>query len=337
MLDVKNLQVSFYTHAGEVQAVRGVDFTIEKGETVALVGESGCGKSVTAKTIMGLLPRKQSNVKEGGSICFEGKEILNHSKKEWNAFCGKKCGMVFQDALSALNPTVRVGKQVMENLDNHTDYDKKTQERLAIDILERVGIPDAKQCLKKYPTELSGGMRQRVMIASALICHPQLLIADEPTTALDVTIQAQVLELLQEMQKEMQMSILLITHDLGVVAKMANKVAVMYAGKIVEQAEVKELFRSPKHPYTWALLQSVPQIDGDKADTELKTIEGTLPSGICPPKGCAFAERCPYCMSICLEEQPQCYECGSEHKVACWLQEESADISDIAYLYKEER
>lgn len=331
LLSVKNLSVSFDTHAGEVQAIRDISFEIYKNETVAVVGESGCGKSVTSKAIMGLLPKHQSRIKQG-EIRYNGRDILQDSSKEHQDFCGKECAMIFQDALTALNPTLTVGKQVTENLRNHTDMDKKEQEKYAVELLSRAGIPDPEQCMKKYPLELSGGMRQRVMIASAIVCHPKLLIADEPTTALDVTIQAQVLELLKEIQQKNGMSIMLITHDLGVVSQMADRILVMYAGKIVESGNSRDIFYHAKHPYTWALIQSVPQLKKRTGSDRLQTIEGNLPSVINLPRGCVFADRCPYCMNICREEEPEQYMCDEGHTVSCWLQEEMADKSGISFL-----
>lgn len=319
LLEVENLKVSFYIHAGEVQAVKNVSFDIEKGETVAIVGESGCGKSVTSKTIMGLLSSGKSKVKDGSKIMFEGQNLLEFTEKDWKNFRGKECAMIFQDALTALNPTLTVGRQVIENLKNHTSLKKEEQYHRAVEILEKVGIPDAGECMKKYPFELSGGMRQRVMIASAIICEPKLLIADEPTTALDVTIQTQVLKLMKEVQKSMDMAILLITHDLGVVAQMADKIIVMYAGEAVEMGSPEDIYYHSRHPYTKALLHSVPQI-GDRKE-KLVSIEGNLPSTLYPPKGCVFADRCKECMNICQKEHPRVQDLNAGHQAACWLTE----------------
>lgn len=317
LLEVKDLQVSFYIYAGEVHALRGVSFYVNEAETVAIVGESGCGKSVTAKTIMGLLPPKQSMINSESKVVFQEKDILNMTKKERRDFCGKDCAMIFQDAMTALNPTLTIGRQVEENLKNHTPLGKTERRQKAAEILEKVGIADAKACMKKYPMELSGGMRQRAMIASAIICSPKLLIADEPTTALDVTIQAQVLELLKSIQGSMKMSILLITHDLGVVAQMADRIIVMYAGEIVEQGMCRDIFYHSRHPYTKALLQSVPQIH--QSDGELMAIDGSLPNAVHLPKGCSFAGRCSQCMNICCKERPEIYRLEREHEVSCWL------------------
>ena len=331
IVKVEDLAVSFFTYAGEVQAVRGVSFDIKKGKTTALVGESGCGKSVTSKTLLGLI-EKPGAVK-AGKIYYNGKNILEYTPKQWNDFRGKECSMIFQDALVSLNPTMKIGKQIIENLANHnTDrLSKAEMKRKAIEMLELVGIPDAPQCLEKYPHELSGGMRQRVMIATAMITNPSLLIADEPTTALDVTIQAQILELMKQLQKKLGMAIIMITHDLGVVADMCDEIIVMYAGKIVEQGTAEDIFYNPKHPYTWALMNAVPRLDLDNKE-ELVTIEGTIPDMIHPPKGCAFCSRCPYAMNVCAEYVPEKLELSETHCVSCWLTDPRADISDIPFL-----
>ena len=331
LVNVKDLSVSYFTYAGEVQSVRGVSFDIESGKTTALVGESGCGKSVTSKALMGLIERP-GVVKEGSQIFYEGKNILDFKEKEWLDFRGKECSMIFQDALVSLNPTMMIGKQIMENLENH-NHEKlsKTEIRKrAQQMLELVGIPDAPVCLDKYPHELSGGMRQRVMIATALITNPKLLIADEPTTALDVTIQAQILELMKQLQKKLGMAIIMITHDLGVVADMADEIIVMYAGKIVEKGSNEEIFYNPRHPYTWALMNSVPRLDLDNKE-QLVTIEGTIPDMIHPPKGCAFCSRCPYAMNICAEYSPETIELKGGHQVACWLTDPRADVSGVPF------
>ena len=330
LVDVKDLSVSYFTYAGEVQSVRGVSFSIEKGKTTALVGESGCGKSVTSKSLMGLI-EKPGKIKEGSQVIYNGKNILELTEKEWQDFRGQECSMIFQDALVSLNPTMKVGKQIMENLLNHNPKMPSGEARKkAKDMLDLVGIPDAEACLEKYPHELSGGMRQRVMIATAMITNPSLLIADEPTTALDVTIQAQILELMKELQKKLGMAIIMITHDLGVVADMADNIVVMYAGKIVEKGSNDDIFYDPRHPYTWALMNSVPRLDLDNKE-ELVTIEGTIPDMIHPPKGCAFCSRCPYAMNICAEYAPEVTELGNGHEVACWLNDPRADVSGIPF------
>lgn len=328
LVEVKNLAVSYFTYAGEVQSVRGVTFDIKHGKTTAIVGESGCGKTVTAKSLMGLV-HKPGKILDGSQIIFDGKDITELNKKDLNAFRGKDCSMIFQDALVSLNPTMKIGKQIMENLQNHdkTMSKEKRKER-ALEMLKLVEIPDAEQCLDKYPHELSGGMRQRVMIAMALVTHPNLLIADEPTTALDVTIQAQIIALMKDLQEKMGMSIVLITHDLGVVADIANEIVVMYAGKIVEKGTCRDIFYHPKHPYTWALLKSVPRVDYD-GKRELMTIEGSIPDMTNPPKGCAFCSRCPYAMNICNEYEPEKTTLSNGHEVSCWLLDERADLTGV--------
>ena len=332
IIEVKDLAVSYYTYAGEVQAVRGVSFSVENGKTTALVGESGCGKTVTSKSLLGLI-EKPGVIKEGSQILYDGKNILEFTDKQWNNFRGRDCSMIFQDALVSLNPTVKVGKQIIENLVNHNDegLSKAQMRSKAIEMLEMVGIPDAESCLDKYPHELSGGMRQRVMIATAMITRPRVLIADEPTTALDVTIQAQILELMKDLQKKLGMAIIMITHDLGVVADMCDDIVVMYAGKIVEKGSSEDIFYHPRHPYTWALMNAVPRLDLDNKE-ELVTIEGTIPDMIHPPKGCAFCSRCPYAMNICAEHCPEALDLGDGHQVSCWLTDPRADISDIPFL-----
>ena len=331
IIKIENLAVSFFTYAGEVQSVRDISFSVRKGKTTALVGESGCGKSVTSKTLLGLI--EKPGVVKSGRIFFEGKDILKFDQKQWNDFRGKECSMIFQDALVSLNPTMKIGKQIVENLANHnTEKLTKAQMRAkAIEMLELVGIPDAQHCLEKYPHELSGGMRQRVMIATAMITKPSLLIVDEPTTALDVTIQAQILELMKELQKKLGMAIIMITHDLGVVADMCDEIIVMYAGKIVEQGTADEIFYHPRHPYTWALMNAVPRLDLDNKE-ELVTIEGTIPDMIHPPKGCAFCSRCPYAMNVCAEYVPEKLELSATHCASCWLTDNRADTGDIPFL-----
>ena len=332
LIQVKDLTVSFYTYAGEVQAVRGIDFVIEDGKTTALVGESGCGKSVTSKALMGLI-EKPGKVKEGSSILYQGSNILDYSQKQWQNFRGKECSMIFQDALVSLNPTMKVGKQIVENLRNHNEekLTKAQMRQKAVEMLSLVGIPDPEQCLEKYPHELSGGMRQRVMIATAMITRPALLIADEPTTALDVTIQAQILELMKDLQKKLGMAIIMITHDLGVVADMCDNIIVMYAGKIVEKGTADDIFYDPRHPYTWALMNAVPRLDLDNKE-ELVTIEGTIPDMIHPPKGCAFCSRCPYAMNVCAEYVPEMLTLNATHQVSCWLMDPRADKRGIPFL-----
>lgn len=334
IMRVKNLNVTFSSYAGNVQAVRGISFDIESGKTLAIVGESGCGKTVTAKSMIGLNENGNHN-NITGEIWFHNKEILHLSQKDWNKIRGKNIGMIFQDALVSLNPTIKIGKQVIEGMRNHLKLSKKECYEHAIEMLNLVSIPNPKQCIKMYPHELSGGMRQRVMIASALSMKPDILLADEPTTALDVTIQAQILELLKKLQKDFHMSIVLITHDLGIVADIANNIIVMYAGKIVEKGTCEDIFYKPKHPYTWGLLHAVPSLDLDK-NIELATIEGMVPNMIYPPKGCSFCNRCKYAMRICQNKIPPEYEVSNTHTVSCWLQNQNAPTTDIHFLHNKE-
>jgi oligopeptide transport system ATP-binding protein len=323
ILEVKDLEVSFDTYAGEVKAVRGVSFNLKKGEALAIVGESGCGKSVTAQSVMRLIPSPPARIKKG-QILFEGKsDIAKLSDKEMEKIRGSEMGMVFQDPMTSLNPTMTIGAQISEGLIKHQRLSKNAAEQRAIELLKMVGIPNPDARMKQFPHHFSGGMRQRVMIAVALACNPKLLIADEPTTALDVTIQAQIIELLKDLQKQMDTSIIIITHDLGVVADIAQKVIVMYAGKIVEQGTVEDIFYNPSHPYTWGLLRSVPRIDGDSKEP-LASIDGTPPDLFSPPKGCAFAARCPYAMNVCLEQDPEHTIVTGGHSVACWLTDPKA-------------
>lgn len=323
ILEVKNLAVSYHTYAGQVQSVRGISFELEEGKTLAIVGESGCGKSVTAKSLMGLI-EKPGVIHEGSEIIFKSQNVMDFDAKGWSDFRGGDCSMIFQDALVSLNPTRMIGKQIIQNLKNHSkDMSKEDMEKMAIEILNTVGISDAEKALKKYPHELSGGMRQRVMIAMALITKPAILIADEPTTALDVTIQAQILKLMKELQKKMDMSIILITHDLGVVADIADEIIVMYAGKIVEKGDCYEIFNHPKHPYTKALLKSVPHIENTRKH-RLETIEGNIPDMTNPPKGCAFWNRCPHAMCVCTKAEPEVSIQKEGHEVYCWLMDERA-------------
>lgn len=330
IIEIKDLKVSYHTYAGEVQSVRGISFDINEGETIAIVGESGCGKSVTAKTIMGLIATPPGEIKEGSEIFLNGKNILQQSEKEWEGYRGATCSMFFQDALSSLNPTMNIGNQIMENITNHYTVSKEEAKKEALEMLELVGIPDPVACLKKYPHELSGGMRQRVMIAIALAGKPQVLIADEPTTALDVTIQAQIIDLMKDIQKKLGTTIILITHDLGVVANIAKRIVVMYSGKIMEKGTADEIFYGHKHPYTWALLNAAPNLElGHKQ--KLMSIEGTPPDLINPPKGCPFAARCKYCMNVCVNEAPEEYEFEDGHKVSCWLYHPESGYNNINF------
>ena len=311
VLDVKDLHVSFDTYAGEVQAVRGVTFHLEEGEVLAIVGESGCGKSVSAQTIMKLNPMPPARIKEG-SVMLGEHDIVAATEKDMQNIRGKEVSMIFQDPMTCLNPTKPVGKQIVEAIQHHRKLSAAEAKEEAIKYLKMVKIPNAEERAKQYPHEFSGGMRQRAMIAMALSCSPKLLIADEPTTALDVTIQAQIMDLLAEIKQETNTAIILITHDLGVVASMADRVAVMYAGKVVETGTCEDIFYRSSHPYTQALLKSLPSVDMTKEE-RLVSIPGTPPDLIRPPKGCGFGARCTHCMKICKQEQPPVFQVGEGH------------------------
>ncbi len=319
ILKVENLSVLFRTYAGEVQAVRDISFEIEEGNVTAIVGESGCGKSVTSKSIMGLI-KKPGIVSKDSKIFFRDENILAYTEKQWERYRGQKCSMVFQDALTALNPTMKIGKQITEKILVHRKVSKKEAWQEGIRMLELVGIPNAAIRMKQYPHEFSGGMRQRVMIAIALTLNPELLIADEPTTALDVTIQADILEMMKGIQKEHGMTIILITHDLGIVANFAQDIIVMYAGKIVEKGSSEDIFYHPAHPYTEALLRAVPRLD--VMEETLETIEGAPPNMANPPTGCPFAARCRKKMPVCEQKFPEKVTLAERHEVCCWLQRE---------------
>ena len=317
LLEVKDLRVSFETFFGEVEAVRGVSFYVNKGETVALVGESGCGKSVTASSIMQLLPMPPAFYK-GGEILFNGEDIVKKTEKEMQSIRGSQISMIFQDPMTSLNPTMRVGKQIVEGLVKHQKLSSKIAEEKAIEMLDLVSVPQPEKRVKQYPHEFSGGMRQRVMIALAMVSNPQLLIADEPTTALDVTVQAQILDLMKSIQDKFGTSIILITHDLGVVADMSDRVIVMYAGQLLEEGLADEVFKEPKHPYTRKLLGSVPRLDMDRMEA-LHSIHGTPPDLYIPPKGCPFFDRCDEAMVICKEYMPDREFHTESHYSCCWL------------------
>ena len=318
LLKVENLRVSYHTYAGEVQSVRGVSFQVNRGETIAIVGESGCGKSVTAKSVMGLIKTPPAEFKEGSRILFEGEDILQFDRKRFSSYRGKDAAIIFQDALAALNPTMTVGKQIMENIRHHSTLSRKEAREKAVKLLGMVGIPQPEHRVRQYPHEFSGGMRQRVMIAIAFANSPKLLIADEPTTSLDVTIQAQIIDLIRNLREENGSAVILITHDLGVVADIAQTLLVMYGGKIVERGSAKDVFHHPGHPYTNALLDAVPRLDQDSGK-ELYSIEGTPPDLINPPAGCPFSSRCRYCMEICTKEEPPVQDFGEGHEAQCWL------------------
>ena len=314
ILSIENLRIHFETFAGEVQAIRGVNLKLEKGETLALVGESGSGKSVTAKSVMKLLSNN-AVVKEG-AIIFKGENILEKSERDMQSIRGKKIAMVFQDPMTSLDPTMKIGKQITEVIIKHEKASKEEANKRAEELLELVGIPNAKERMKQYPHQFSGGQRQRIVIAIALACNPDVLIADEPTTALDVTIQAQILELLKELQQQFQMAIIFITHDLGVVANVADRVAVMYVGKVVEVGTADEVFYNPQHPYTWGLLRSMPTLH--TGDT-LYAIPGSPPDLLDPPVGDAFALRSDVALEIDRVKEPPMFEVSPTHFAATWL------------------
>ena len=294
LLEVDNLKTHFFTREGVVKAVDGISFSVEAGKTLGIVGESGCGKSVTALSLMGLIPKPPARIVEG-SVMFQGRDLTKLSERELEDVRGREMAMIFQDPMTSLNPTLKIKTQITEVLDRHYGYKKDEAVRRAVELLEEVQIPRAAERLNDYPHRFSGGMRQRVMIAIALACSPKLLLADEPTTALDVTVQAEILDLLEELRREHEMGMIIITHDMGVIAETADDVAVMYAGQIVEQAETQELFDHPEHPYTEALLEALPQLEGeDVRHGRLRSIPGRPPDLISPPHGCRFAPRCPY-------------------------------------------
>lgn len=317
VLNIKDLYVSFDTYAGEVQAVRGVSYHVDEGEVLGVVGESGCGKSVTAQTIMKLNPMPPAKIKSG-EINLDGIDIIATSEDKMQEIRGKEVSMIFQDPMTCLNPTMKVGRQITEAIKHHQKLSKEEAEKRSIEMLKLVQIPNPEERAQQYPHEFSGGMRQRAMIAMALSCNPKLLIADEPTTALDVTIQAQIIDLLGDIRKKTGTAIILITHDLGVVASLVDRVAVMYAGKIVETAKVNDIFKNAAHPYTKALLSSLPSHDTSKED-KLTSIPGTPPDLIKPPVGCGFASRCEKCMKICKAKQPPVFDLGDGHSASCWL------------------
>jgi len=319
LLEVNDLKTHFFTREGVVQAVDGISFSLEKGKTLGIVGESGCGKSVTALSIMGLIPKPPAKI-VGGEVLFDGRDLTKLGEREMQTVRGNQVAMIFQDPMTSLNPTLRIGTQITETIRTHTEMSKQDARKRAIELLEEVGIPRSAERLDDYPHRFSGGMRQRVMIAIALSCSPRLLIADEPTTALDVTIQAQILDLLDELRQEHDMAMILITHDMGVVAEVCDDVAIMYAGQIVEQASGFELFEKPEHPYTEALLGALPQLEGDEREirqSRLTAIPGRPPDLVNPPEACRFAARCPYASyeDSCTEVEPQLREIRAGHWV----------------------
>jgi len=327
LLEVKNLRVSYHTYAGEVQSVRGVDFYLNKGETLAIVGESGCGKTVTSKAIMGLI-KKPGEIKKDSEILFNGQNIAKMNGKELNRLRGADISMIFQDPMTSLNPTMKIGKQIAENLIIHKGMTSQEANNEVLELLKLVNVPNPEKRINQYPFEFSGGMRQRAMIAMALACVPKILIADEPTTALDVTIQAQIMELIKDLQRKFGTAVILITHDLGVVADVADRIQVMYGGKIVERGNTDDIFYNPQHPYTWALLQSVPRPDLKRKE-KLYSIKGTPPDLLKPPIGCPFASRCNFGMRICREAMPEVTTISETQSVSCWLQHPQAPKVNI--------
>ena len=329
LLEVKNLHTSFSTYAGKVKAVRGISFHVDEGEAVGIVGESGSGKSVTNLSILRLLPA-ESGVIDEGEVLFDGTDLLKLSNKEMRSVRGNDIAMIFQDPMTSLNPVLTIGYQIMEILKIHNkNMNNKEAKKRAVEMLRMVGIPSPESRLSQYPHEFSGGMRQRVMIAMALACKPKLLIADEPTTALDVTIQAQILDLMKDLKEELNTAIILITHDLGVVADLCSRILVMYGGLIVEEGTTDDIFYRPRHPYTWGLLNSIPKISlGIKE--KLIPIEGSPPDLLKPPAGCPFVARCDYAMRICAKKMPDYYEVGEGHRSMCWLLHPDAPEIDFA-------
>ena len=316
ILEVNNLAVSFDTYAGEVQAVRGVTWHLGRKETIAIVGESGCGKTVSIQTVLGM-NKGQARIKSG-EVLFEGEDLVPKTVKEMRKYQGDRMSIIFQDPFTYLNPTMTVGRQITEVYRKHRKVSRKEAEAKAIDILRMISLPNPEENMKRYPHQLSGGMRQRIMIAMALICDPAILFADEPTTALDVTVQAQIIELMNSLKDKINTSIVLITHDMGVVANMADRIYVMYAGKIMEHGDADAVFHNPKHPYTVGLLNSVPRLD-EKTQGDLHSIPGTPPDLIAPPEGCPFAARCPHAMNICTRRMPDFTSFEEPgHYAACW-------------------
>lgn len=326
LLQINNLRTSFNTHLGEVQAVRGVTLDLNKGEAIGIVGESGSGKSITMMSLMGIL-ESNGEIKEG-EILFEGKDLTKLSEKEMEKIRGNEIGMIFQDPMTSLNPVLTIGDQLTEPLIRHKNMSKADALKKVVEMLKLVGIPSPEKRVKQYPHEFSGGMRQRAMIAMALVCSPKLLIADEPTTALDVTIQAQILELMKDLKKKLNMSIILITHDLGVVADVCNRINVMYGGVVVESGSSRDIFYNPKHPYTLGLLKSIPNPKEDVKE-RLKPIDGNPPDLLKPPEGCPFAPRCDYAMKICLKNMPEKYKIAEGHYSACWLNHPDAPKTEF--------
>ncbi|WP_096202866.1 ABC transporter ATP-binding protein [Bacillus sp. FJAT-45350] len=333
IIDVRDLRTSFFTEGGEVKAVDGVNFSVPKGKTLGIVGESGSGKSITSLSILRLIQNPGKIV--GGEILFKGQNLLDKSEKEMLKIRGNEISMIFQEPMTSLNPVYTVGQQISESYIIHQGLKKKEATEKSIEMLKLVGIPSPEKRVHQYPHELSGGMRQRVMIAMALACKPELLIADEPTTALDVTIQAQIIELMKELQDELGMSIIMITHDLGVVAESCDYVAVMYCGKVVEYADVNTLFSKPQHPYTVGLLKSLPRHDVDMGEEELSVIKGAVPSPNEMPDGCRFAPRCPFATDLCAKHLPDLIEGEDGNQIRCWIYSDEWDGDPEVNVYEE--
>ena len=329
ILEVENLSYSFHTYGGVVQSVRDVSFHVRRGEILGIVGESGCGKSVTAQSILKLNPEPPGFFKSG-AIRFNGEDLVHKSDRDMRKIRGKQIGFIFQDPMTSLNPTMRIGQQVEEVFRGDHTMDRAKIKARALEIFQQLGITDPERRLKQYPHELSGGMKQRVMIAIALIAKPALIIADEPTTSLDVTIEAQILQLIKDMNKATNTSVIIITHDLGVIAKLCDRVLVMYGGKIVERGTVDDIFYRTRHPYTSGLMHSIARLGMDK-NTQLTPIEGTPPDLFSPPVGCPFAARCEYAMEICTEQMPPVVELDSQHRTCCWLEHPDAPKVDLTY------
>ncbi|MBS4224349.1 ABC transporter ATP-binding protein [Lederbergia citrea] len=332
-LEVRNLKTSFYTDDGEVRAVDGVSFTVPKGKTLGIVGESGSGKSITSLSLMRLLP--SSGKTKEGEVLFKGQNLLDLSEKQMRGIRGNVISMIFQEPMTSLNPVFTVGEQISESVIIHEKLSKKEAMKRAVELLKLVGIPSPEQRVKQYPFELSGGMRQRVMIAMALACSPEILIADEPTTALDVTIQAQILRLIKDLQKRMDMAVIFITHDLGVVAETCNFVSVMYAGQVVEYADVKSLFKKPKHPYTVGLLNSLPRHDIEQE--KLIPIKGNVPNAHEMPAGCRFAPRCPFATDLCRTKMPELVNDEEGNQIRCWIYSDEWDGDPEVNIHGEKR
>ena len=327
LLEIRNLKTYFYTENGVSKAVDGVDLEIYPGETLGVVGESGCGKSVTSLSIMRLIQEPPGKIVDG-EILFKGRDLARLSQDEMRQIRGNEISMIFQEPMTSLNPVFTIGEQISEAIMLHKKVDKKQAMEESIEMLRKVGIPLPEQRVKEYPHQLSGGMRQRIMIAMALSCNPDLLIADEPTTALDVTIQAQILDLMQDLKKKYKMSIMMITHDLGVVAEVCDRVAVMYAGKVVEYTDVKTLFKNPKHPYTWGLLNSIPRLD--KEVDRLPAIPGMVPDSKNFPVGCRYNNRCPFATEKCFKEEPELMEVAEGHRARCWYADKLDELKNKA-------